>query len=53
MHPWDTVQPTEGVVSNVEMGKALLGVALNPAAKGLSMKVEAKDMEKLATEGKI
>ena len=55
--PWDAEKPKLGpgfeAVFNVEMGKALLGVALHPAAKGLCMKVEAKDLEKLATEGKL
>ena len=55
--PWDAEKPKPNAgfeaVSNVEMGKALLGVALNPTAKGLCMKVEAKDLEKLATEGKV
>ena len=55
MRPWDTVQTSveNSIVSSADMGKALLGVALNPAAKGLSMTVGAKDVEKLASEGKV
>lgn len=55
VRPWDTVQTSveNSIVSSADMGKALLGVALNPAAKGLSMTVGAKDVEKLASEGKV
>ena len=53
MHPWDSYKPATNVVSNIEMGKALLGVIVNPAAKGQSMSVGAQDLTKLASEGKL
>ena len=53
MQPWDTVKPAANVVSNIDMGKALLGVIVNPAAKGQSMTVGAQDLEKLAQGGKV
>ena len=51
--PWDIYKPAANVVSNSEMGKALLGVIVNPGAKGQSMSVGAQDLEKLASEGKV
>ena len=53
VHPWDSYKPAANVVSNTDMGKALLGVIVNPAAKGQSMTVGAQDLEKLASEGKV
>ena len=53
MHPWDSYKPAANVVSSTDMGKALLGVIVNPAAKGQSMTVGAQDLEKLASEGKV
>lgn len=51
--PWDIYQPSGSAVSSTEMGKALLGVIVNPAAKGQSMIVGAQELEKLASEGKV
>lgn len=51
--PWDNVIPGPNIVSNVEMGKALLGVIVNPTAKGISMTVGAQDLEKLAADGNL
>lgn len=53
VRPWDNIIPAPNVVSNVEMGKALLGVIVNPTAKGISMTVGAQDLEKLAADGKL
>ena len=53
VHPWDSYKPAANVVSNTDMGKALLGVIVNPAAKGQSMTVGAQNLEKLASEGKV
>ena len=53
MKPWDSFQPAAMVVSNIDMGKALLGVIVNPSAKGQSMTVRAQDLEKVAQEGKV
>ena len=52
--PWDSYKPASNVVPNTEMGKAILGVIVNPAAKGQSMNVSgAQDLDKLASEGKV
>ena len=54
VRPWDNITPGPNTASNVEMGKALLGVIVNPAAKGISMSVlGAQDLEKLAVDGKV
>ena len=53
VHPWDNYKPAANVVSNIDTGKALLGVIVNPVAKGQSMKVGPQDMNKLASEGKV
>ena len=55
VHPWDRYKPAAAanVVSNIEMGNALLGVITNPAIKGQSMTVGAQDLQKLASEGKV
>ena len=53
VHPWDSYKPAANVVSNIEAGKALLGVIINPAAKGQSMSIGAQDLKKLASEGKV
>lgn len=53
MHPRDSYKPATNVVSNIDMGKALLGVIVNPAAKGQSITVGAQYLQKLASEGKV
>ena len=46
---WDNVLPNS--VSNFEMGKALLGVVVHPAARSLSMVVTPENMDQLAKTG--
>ena len=40
-------------VDNIEMGKGLLGVIINPNAKGLSMKVVPDSLKKLIESGTV
>ena len=40
-------------VDNIEMGKALLGVIVNPNAKGLSMNVVPDSLKKLIESGTV
>lgn len=49
--PWDTPKFPPGSVSNVAVGKALLGTILHPAAKSISMVVTPDNLEKLTTTG--
>ena len=56
--PWDnpTVPPSFQnfpTVDNIEMGKGLLGVIVNPNAKGLSMKVVPDSLKKLIESGTV
>ena len=50
--PWDIYETAGNAVSSAEMGKALLGVIVNPVAKGQAMIAGAQEMKRLATEGK-
>ena len=49
VNAWDNVLPNS--VSNFEMGKALLGVVVHPAARSLSMVVTPENMDQLAKTG--
>lgn len=59
--PWDdpTLPPglppgmTFHPVSNIEMGKALLGVIVHPNAKGVSIDAVPDNLEKLAQNGTV
>lgn len=52
--PWDKeTGDNPAAVSNIQMGRALLGTIVHPAARSLSMMVQPQDLEKLATTGVI
>ena len=46
---WDNLPP--GAISNIEMGKCLLGIIVHPTAKGLSMVIHRGNMEQVAETG--